>query len=823
MVTRFFILAFVLPGFCARPIPAAGQGGAPASDQLKIWFEDPADRWEEALPIGNGRLGAMVFGRIAHERIQLNEDSLSSGGYLDRIDPHALEALPQVRKLLWEGKPGEALKLADRTMMSHPSWMPPYRPLGDLDLDFANAGTVTGYRRQLDLDTAITTVTYQDGATRQTREVFSSGADQVIVIHLASSAPKAVCFSVAISRQKDAAVAIENGQLVLTGREDGGKGMRFAAVVRLLPKGGEVSSKQGHLFVDHADEATILIAGATSFHNSDPLSICRDQIAQASKKSYAQLRSSHLADYQRLFRRVDLNLEGPANHSDIETNAGKRTARWNAGLLAARLSGTHALQIDAIGGLASQPLPPQLATLYFQFGRYLLISSSRPGGMAANMQGLWNDLMWPPWDSKYTININIQMNYWPIEAANLSELHMPLFDLLDTMRGPGRDAAKRMYGARGVVAHHNTDIWGDVAPIDGARWGVWPMGFAWLSLHAWEHYEFTRDREFLAERGYALMKDAAEFLLDYMVEDKQGRLVTGPSLSPENSYLLPSGEVGVLCMGPSIDSQIAYALFTHLIQASEILDRDPEFRRRLIAARDKLPKPQIGKHGQVMEWLEDYDEPEPGHRHLSPLFALYPGSQITRRGTPQLADAARITLQRRLTNGGGNTGWSRAWIVNLYARLGDSEKAYANLINLIQEHTMPNLFDFHPPYRFQIDGNLGGTAAILEMLLQSHAGEVELLPALPRAWPSGHFRGLRARGGLEVDLKWGNGLAAEAQMRAIAAGTFRIRPPQKQTVSAIRTGAGAVPFRTLNENVVEVTMEPQRSYVVSFSDSQENK
>ena len=342
------------------------------------------------------------------------------------------------------------------------------------------------------------------------------------------------------------------------------------------------------------------------------------------------------------------------------------------------------------------------------------------------------------------------------------------------------------------------------------------MGFAWLSLHAWEHYDFTRDRQFLAERAYPLMKDAAEFLLDYMVEDAQGRLVTGPSLSPENSYLLPNGEVGVLCMGPSIDSQIAYALFTRLIQASEILEREVEFRRKLIAARDKLPKPQIGKHGQVMEWLEDYDEPEPGHRHLSPLFALYPGNQITRGGTPQLADAARISLERRLANGGGSTGWSRAWIVSLYARLSDAESAYANLVKLIQEHAMPNLFDFHPPYRFQIDGNLGGTAAIVEMLLQSHTGEIELLPALPQAWPSGHFRGLRARGGLEIDLKWKNALVVEAQMHTIAAGTFRIRPPRKQNISAIRTGTNDVPFRTLNENVVEVAMEPQRSYQVSF-------
>lgn len=820
-LTSFFSL--VVAAFCAASIQAEGQRVSPPSEELKIWFEEPADRWEEALPIGNGRLAAMVFGGISHERIQLNEDSLWSGKYVDRVNPEALKALPQVRKLLREGKPGEALELADRTMMSRPSSMPPYRPLGDLWLDFAGNGVTADYRRDLDLDTAITNVVYRSGAALHTREMFSSAVDQVMVLRLASSAPGGLSFSAAISRQWDAAATAENGELVLTGREDGGQGMRFAAVVKLLPTGGQLSSRQGHLFLDHADAAVILIAAATSFRHADPLAVCRQQIAAAAGKSYRQLREAHVADYQSLFRRVDLKLEGPPGSVDPEATPGKRTARWNARLLASRDSADRSRQTDVyVFGPSSSPssrnsagrslqTDPRIAALYFQFGRYLLISSSRPGTMAANMQGVWNDLMWPPWESKYTININIEMNYWLAEPGNLSELHSPLFDLMDLMKEPGRDAAKRMYGARGVVAHHNTDIWGDVAPIDGARWGLWPMGFAWLSLHAWEHYAFTLDREFLAKRAYPLMKEAAEFLLDYMVEDDQGRLVTGPSLSPENSYLLPNGQVGVLCMGPSMDLEIVYALFSRLIDSTEILGRDEAFRQQLIEARAKLPKLQIGKHGQLMEWQEDYDEPEPGHRHVSHLFALYPGNQITRRGTPQLAEAANKSLERRLAQGGGATGWSRAWIVNFYARLGDAERAYSNLMSLIEGQTMPNLFDFHPPYRYQIDGNLGGASGILEMLLQSHASEIELLPALPKAWPSGHFRGLRARGGVEVDLRWENGRAVEAEMRPTAAGTFRIRPPQAQAVSAIQTGGGAVQFRNLGDNVVEVAMEPSRS------------
>ena len=735
----------------------------------------------------------MVFGGVPDERIQLNDDTLWEGQPRDRVNPKALDSLATVRKLIFDGKNEEASKLAGQTMMGVPDTIESYQTLGDLHLHFPAGDSPTGYRRSLDLDSAIATTSYTVGDVVYVREVFASATDDVIVIRITANRPGTVNLKVDLDRPANfGIVALGKNGLRMSGRA-GNDGVRYDAALRIRVQGGSVAPLGEGLQIANASTAVLYLTSKTDYNLKDPghpltadrARFCDAVLAKAMAKPYGKLVTDHEREHRRLFRRVNLDL-GTTDAGRLPTDE--------------RLAAVRAASAD-----------PSLAALYFQFGRYLMIGSSRPGHMPANLQGLWCNDMKAPWNADFHTNINLQMNYWPVEVANLAESHLPLIDLMDELVKPGENTARRMYGARGWVVHHLTDPWGFTVPADGV-WGIWPVGAAWLAQDPWEHFQFTQDRKFLRDRAYPLMKGAARFLLDFLVvappgSPVAGKLVTNPSHSPENAFRLPDGTVSQFTYGSTMDLEIAQDLFTNSTSAIDELSKsgsafDSAFREELQSALTRLAPLQISKRtGRLQEWIEDYDEPEPGHRHMSHLFGLHPGHQITLDGTPELAAAARKSLEYRLSHGGGHTGWSRAWIINFWARFCEPKLAYDNLVALFANSTQPNLFDSHPP--FQIDGNFGGCAGIAEMLLQSHTGEIQLLPALPAAWPDGSVNGLCARGGFEVSMHWRGGVLQLATVKAVSAGRpCRLELPVGAAVSEVTVGKSAVAFSQTGRRLV---------------------
>jgi alpha-L-fucosidase 2 len=758
------------------------------ADPSAMWLDRPAGKWLSAMPVGNGRLGAMVFGRVNKEMIELNEETVWTKQNPSRLNPDAKEHVDIVRQLLMDGKPLEAHHVGEYGTFGMPHYQATYQKLATLKLLLLghHREHATDYRRSLDLDTGVATVTYRLGDVVHTREVFASVPDDVLVVRIGSSSGEPLDLALNLYRKQDAVgTCNDDATLKLTGQA-GSRGTRFAAYARVLPGSGDVEAVGDHLHVSGADSTTILIAAATDFRHDNFEEVAHGVVTRAASRPFVDLRADHVGEHSDKMQRVDLRI-GTGSTSAATIPVDQRIDRVRQG-----------------------KADPDLTSLLFDFGRYLLLGSSRPGTLPANLQGIWNEHYISAWDSKYTININTEMNYWGAEVAALSECHDPLFDLIDRVVVSGAETARVHYGCSGFVVHHNTDIWADTAPLDNVNCGLWPLGGAWLATHLWDRYTYSLDTEFLRDRAFPVLAEAAKFLLDLMVEDADGRLLIGPTISPENAFSV-DGVRTALCMSPAMDVQITRAIFDHCIEAASILGIEDPWLETVAQAKDKLPPHQIGEDGRLLEWLEDVEEWEVGHRHLSHLFGAYPDDQLLTGDDTEVVAAVKASLDARVGNmalsrGGKWGGWSAIWAALLYARLGVGDRADEMVRSMIDVSGSPSLLDTHPPGGtnpltvFQIDGNLGATAAVAEMLLQSHAGVISLLPALPSGWPEGEVSGLRARGGLTVDIAWSDAKVDVATITARKATSIQVKANTPVTIN----GPGGVVVGSGNDIHVEV-------------------